>query len=167
MEPDKKMPTPWWKNSRGELFVIAQFVVFGLIALAPRNLPGFPEWSSSFKTAGTIAGGIMLTAGVILATAGTSHLGRNLSPFICPKVNSVLLEQGAYRLVRHPIYTGILLIGFGWGLWVHGWLTLAYSLILFIIFDRKSSREEQFLLARFPGYAAYSRRVKRLIPFIY
>jgi len=109
----------------------------------------------------------MLAAGVMLSTAGTFHLGRNLTPFICPKANAVLLEQGAYRLVRHPIYSGILLIAFGWGLWVHGWLTLGYSLILFIIFDRKSRREEDFLRSTFPGYSAYSARVKRLIPFIY
>jgi len=161
------MPTHWWKNSRGELFVITQFIVLGLIVFAPRTLPGFPEWSSGFNTFGTIAGGIMLIAGAIMATAGTVHLGRNLTPFICPKANSVLLEQGAYRLVRHPIYTGILLISFGWGLWVHGWLTLCYSLVLFIIFDLKSRREEEFLHRTFPGYASYSLRVKRLIPFIY
>ena len=138
-----------------------------MIALAPRNLPGFPEWSSSFKTSGTFLGGLMLVSGVMLATAGTFNLGRNLTPFICPKAGSILLEQGAYRLVRHPVYSGLLQICFGWGLWNHGWLTLGYSLILFLIFDRKSRREEKFLLARFPGYAAYSRRVKRLIPFIY
>jgi len=109
----------------------------------------------------------MLASGFLLATAGTFHLGRNLSPFICPKANSVLLEQGAYRLVRHPIYCGLLQIGFGWGLWVHGWLTLCYSLILFIIFDQKSRREEAFLRQTFPGYTTYSGRVRRLIPFIY
>jgi len=109
----------------------------------------------------------MLVSGIALAAAGTFNLGRNLTPFICPKAGSLLLEQGAYRLVRHPIYSGLLQIGFGWGVWVHGWLTLGYGLILFIIFDLKSRREEQFLLARFPGYSAYSRRVKRLIPFIY
>lgn len=159
--------SPWWKNSRGELFVIAQFIVFGLIAMAPRNLPGFPEWNSSFKIAGTITGGLMLVSGIVLALAGTLNLGRNLTPFICPKAGSVLLEQGAYQLVRHPIYSGLLQIGFGWGLWVHGWLTLGYSLILFIFLDRKSRREEALLLRSFPGYAAYSARVKHLIPFIY
>lgn len=58
-------------------------------------------------------------------------------------------------------------MAFGWGLWSHGWLTLGYSLIFFIILDRKSRREEALLLKTFPDYAAYSARVKRLIPFIY
>lgn len=159
--------TPWWKNSRGELFVIAQFVVFGLVALAPRTLPGLPEWSSGYKTFGTLAGGVMLFSGFLLAAAGALKLGRNLTPFICPKTGAVLLEKGAYRIVRHPIYAGILQIAFGWGLWVHGWLTLGYALLLFIILDRKLRREEEFLLRTFPEYESYSRRIKRLIPFIY
>lgn len=95
------------------------------------------------------------------------NLGRNLTPFICPKAGAVLLERGAYRIVRHPIYTGLLQMAFGWGLWVHGWLTLGYALLLFVIFDLKSRREEDFLRQIFPGYPSYSRRVKRLIPFIY
>jgi len=161
------MPTHWWKNSRGELFVIAQFVVIGIIALAPRTVAVLPEWSQSARAAGTIGGGILLLAGTVLAVAGVINLGRNLTPFICPKANSVLLEQGAYRLVRHPIYSGILLLACGWGLWVHGWLTLCYCLPLFLILDLKSRREEELLRKIFPGYAAYAARVKRLIPFVY
>jgi protein-S-isoprenylcysteine O-methyltransferase Ste14 len=79
----------------------------------------------------------------------------------------VLLEQGAYGLVRHPIYSGILQLAFGWGLRTGGWLTLGYALLLFLILDRKARREEVILRQTFPGYDAYSCRVKRLIPFIY
>lgn len=147
--------------------MIAQFALFGLVALAPRTLPLFPEWSSSFKIVGAFAGGGLLLTGTFLATAGVLKLGRNLTPFIIPKEGATLLEQGAYRLVRHPIYSGLLQMAFGWSLWVHGWLTLGYSLILLVIFDLKSRREELFLLKTFPGYAVYSSRVKRLIPFIY
>ena len=147
--------------------MIAQFAVFALIALAPRTLPFLPEWSGSAQAAGKIAGGILLASGTCLAAAGTLKLGRNLTPFICPKANAVLLDKGAYGIVRHPIYAGLLQMAFGWGLWVAGWLTLGYAIILFMIFDRKSRREEEFLLAVFPEYGSYSRRVKRLILFIY
>jgi protein-S-isoprenylcysteine O-methyltransferase Ste14 len=159
--------TPWWKNSRGELFVIAQFVVIALVALAPRTLSSLPEWSSSAQAAGKITGGVLLFSGTLLAAAGALKLGRNLTPFICPKANAVLLDKGAYGIVRHPIYAGILQMACGWGLWIHGWLTLCYVLLLFMVFDRKSRREEEFLRRFFPEYDSYSRRVKRLIPFIY
>lgn len=158
---------PWWKNSRGELFVIAQFALFGLIALAPRTMAGLPEWNSSFTSIGTFVGGLMLVSGIFLATAGVLHHGRNLTPFLCPQANAILLEQGAYRIVRHPIYSGLLQMAFGWGLWIHGWLTIGYALILFIVLNVKSRREEAFLQEKFPGYSAYARRVKRLIPFLY
>ncbi len=94
-------------------------------------------------------------------------LGRNLTPLIVPKTGAELMESGPYRLVRHPIYSGIIQMACGWGLWTGGWLTLCYTGILFLVFDRKLRREEALLLQTFPGYAAYARRVKRLIPFLY
>jgi protein-S-isoprenylcysteine O-methyltransferase Ste14 len=142
-------------------------LAFGLIALAPRTLASLPEWSPRAQAAGRLAGGLMLFSGTLLAVAGTFNLGRKLTPFICPKADSVLLEKGAYRLVRHPIYSGLLQIGFGWGLWIHGWLTLSYGVLLFMVFDLKSRREEEFLCRSFPDYPVYSSKVKRLIPFIY
>lgn len=161
------MNKSWWKNSRGELFVIAQFITFSLIAFAPRTISALPEWNSNIKCISSVTGGFLLAAGIVIAAAGTIHLGRNLTPFICPKEGAILLEKGAYRLVRHPIYCGLLMISLGWGFWVHGELTLCYGMVLFLIFGMKAKREEQLLSVTFPGYAEYSRRVKRLIPFIY
>lgn len=159
--------TPWWKNSRGELFVLCQFVLFSLLAFGPPTLPGLPAWSDRARLTGQLCGGLLLAAGLILGMAGVLKLGRNLTPFICPKSGSVLLEQGAYRIVRHPIYSGLLQMAFGWGLWRAGWLTLSYALLLLILFDRKARREERILVAIFPGYAEYARRVRRLIPYLY
>lgn len=159
--------TPWWKNSRGELFVLCQFALFGLIIAGPATLPGLPPWGEAARLAGQVAGGLLLLAGLGLGLGGVLALGRNLTPLITPKSGSVLREEGAYRLVRHPIYSGLLQMAFGWGLCRGSWLILGYSLLLLLLFDRKARREEQVLLATFAGYAAYSRRVRRLIPFIY
>lgn len=161
------MVSPWYRNSRGEWYVIGQFALFALIAFGPRTTAGLPAWSPSGRTFGSVAGGGLMGTGGLLALAGVLKLGRNLTPFICPKGGSVLLERGAYRLVRHPIYSGLLQMGFGWGLWVHGWLTLGYAFLLFALLDLKARREERWLVARFPGYDAYRRRVRRFIPFVY
>jgi protein-S-isoprenylcysteine O-methyltransferase Ste14 len=158
---------PWWKNSRGELFVLCQFVLFALLLLGPPTLAGWYPWGTAARAVGQFAGALLMAAGTLLALAGTVALGRNLTPFITPRTTGVLLEKGAYRLVRHPIYSGILQLSFGWGLWRAGWLTLVYALLLFILFDRKARREEQLLLAAFPGYGTYAARVRRLIPFLY
>jgi len=158
---------PWWKNTRGELFVLFQFVLFALIIFAPHTLSMLPSWNESARLAGRLFGGLLMAGGLVLGVAGVLHLGRNLTPFITPKSGSVLLEQGAYRLVRHPIYSGLLQMAFGLGLWRGGWITLAFSLLLFLLFDRKAGREEQILRQLFPGYATYAGRVRRFIPLIY
>jgi protein-S-isoprenylcysteine O-methyltransferase Ste14 len=138
-----------------------------MIVLAPRTLPSLPAWSRHWQLTGCIGGGLLMVCGTLLALAGVFNLGRNLTPFICPKGAAVLLEQGAYRFVRHPIYSGILQLAIGWALFVNGWLTLLYTAILFMVFDRKLRREEELLRRTFPGYTAYAGRVRRLIPFIY
>jgi len=158
---------PWWHNSRGELFVFAQFGLFILLAWGPRTLFFLPDLIPPLHGITRIAGLLLMIAGTLLALAATVKLGRNLTPFITPKANSVLLEQGAYRIIRHPIYSGLLQIACGWSLWVQGWLTLVYTVMLFMVFDAKSRREEQILRQTFPGYDAYSSKVRRLIPFIY
>jgi protein-S-isoprenylcysteine O-methyltransferase Ste14 len=74
---------------------------------------------------------------------------------------------GPYRLVRNPIYSGLIFGAFGYALWVNGWLTLGYALLLFIFFDIKSRKEERWLAEKFPDYGAYQQRVRKLIPWVY
>jgi protein-S-isoprenylcysteine O-methyltransferase Ste14 len=58
-------------------------------------------------------------------------------------------------------------MSFGWGLWLHNWVTLGYAVALLIFFDIKSRFEERLLTNKFPEYAAYRKQVRKLIPFIY
>ena len=55
----------------------------------------------------------------------------------------------------------------GWAIWRHGWLTLLYAALLFLLFDAKARREERWLLEKFPSYSEYKRRVRKLVPFLY
>jgi len=158
---------PWWRNSRGEWYVIGQFALFALLAFGPRHAAQFPAWSPGWTAFGRVAGILLMGTGGALALAALLDLGRDLTPFVRPRETGVLHEGGAYRLVRHPMYSGLLQLAFGWGLWVHGWLTLGYALLLLMLLDRKARREEEWLLARFPGYGAYRRRVRRFLPFLY
>ena len=48
-----------------------------------------------------------------------------------------------------------------------GWLTLGYVFAHFVLLDVKSRREEKWLAEKFPTYAAYARRVRNLVPFLY
>ncbi len=159
--------SPWWRGTRGEWYLVPQAGLFILLAVGPRTWPGLPEWTAGWSRASAVAGGVLLVAGAFLAGAGAVNLGRNLTPLPRPKDDATLVVTGAYRIVRHPIYSGLAAMAFGWGLWVHGWLTLGYALLLFLFFDLKSRREETWLTEKYPTYADYQRRVRKLIPFVY
>lgn len=158
---------PWWRGKRGEWYVAVQLVLIAVVFFAPRTLPGLPAWPAPLDGIGTFGGAALILAGVCLFLAGLFALGPNLTPLPHPKSNATLVQTGPYRIVRHPIYSGGLLLAYGWALVVHGWLTLAYATILLIFLEVKSTREESWLAERFPEYRDYRRRVRKLIPFVH
>jgi len=159
--------SPWWRGARGEWFVVVQVVLIALVFLGPRAPAGRAARPFPFARACPVAGGALMVAGGGLLAAGVVRLGRGLTPLPYPKEGGVLVRSGAYALVRHPMYSGGLLLALGWALWVQGWLTLGYVAVLFAFLDVKSRREERWLVERFPEYAAYRRRVRKLVPFVY
>jgi protein-S-isoprenylcysteine O-methyltransferase Ste14 len=157
----------WWKGARGEWYVVMQGMLFLLVAFGPQEAFGITRWGPPFGSATFLPGLVVIAVGGLLGLAGLLNLGRNLTPLPHPKDDAELVETGAYGLVRHPIYSGLIIAALGWALIVASPLTLLYAVILFIFFDIKSRREEQWLSAKFPRYPAYQRRVRKLIPFLY
>lgn len=159
---------PWWKGTRGEWYVVAQAFLFALVLFGPRSLPGWAAWAPPFSWVATGAGAALAIAGGALAVAGLFGLGQaNLTALPYPKDEARLAETGPYAIVRHPIYSGLVIGVLGLGLSVNGWLTIGYALVLFAFFDLKSRREERWLIERFPQYAEYRKRVRKLIPWVY
>ena len=157
----------WWKGARGEWLVVAQVVLMVLVFFGPRSAGGLPARSFPFPGACTAVGVVLMVGGGLLFLAGAFRLGRALTPLPYPKDGAELIQEGAYALVRHPIYSGGLTLALGWALVVQGWLTLVFVLALLGLLDVKSRREERWLAEKFPTYAAYQRRVRKLIPFVY
>ena len=157
----------WWEGRRGEWYVVVQMLLLALAALGPQRLPAWPAWSQPWTLVGRIAGGGLMTAGTLLLLAGLLALGKSLTAVPYPKDDATLVESGPYRLVRHPIYSGLIFIVYGWGLFIGGWLTVGYATVILTFFDIKARREEVWLAERYPAYGAYRRRVHKLIPFIY
>jgi protein-S-isoprenylcysteine O-methyltransferase Ste14 len=176
-----RSPRPrWWQGSRGEWYVAAQLVLFALVAFGPRRMPwaaagragadgtvDSASWPAPYGQIASVAGAVLFIVGALLVLAGAAKLGMNLTPLPYPRAQATLRETGPFRLVRHPMYGGGILVALGWGLWVHGWLTLIYAAALFVLFDLKARREERWLSEKFSGYAAYQKRVKKLLPFVY
>ncbi len=160
--------SPWWKGMRGEWLAVLQVLLMALVMFGPRAWPRIGLATLPLPTAWSALGYALMIVGGGLLFAGLASLGRrNITPLPYPRRDGELKETGAYSLVRHPMYGGGVIFALGWAIWVRGSLTLVYALALFVFVDFKSRREEQWLGAKFPGYAAYQARVRRLIPFLY
>jgi protein-S-isoprenylcysteine O-methyltransferase Ste14 len=112
--------------------------------------------------------GVLLTAGGLLFTVWARlHLGRNWSGSVTIKEGHELVTSGPYALVRHPIYTGLLLALLGSTLALGDLrAVLAFALAAGALWH-KLRIEERWMRQQFgDAYQAYSRRVAALIPFV-
>jgi len=157
----------WWTGKRGEWYVVVQVLLMALVFFGPRTMPSFSPWPKPSAALWSLAGGTLLVAGGAFLLAAVFRLRRHLTPLPYPTGGATLIQTGPYALVRHPMYAGGLVLALGWALAVRGWLTLLYIAVFLVFVCVKSRREERWLLERFPGYADYQRRVRRLIPFVY
>ena len=152
---------------RGEGWVAIQVVLFVAIGLAGVALP--TAWPEPAASVGVAAGSLLGICGGLLALAGLVGLraANALTPVPHPRDEASLVVTGAYRLVRHPIYGGLVLGAASWALLRESLPALVAAGALLVFFDLKRRREEAWLAARFPGYDAYRARTRRLIPWIY
>lgn len=150
---------------RGEGWVAIQFVLLWLAVAAGVGNNG--AWTGDVRAVTTVLGGLLALAGLAFAIRAGLDLGTGLTPFPRPRAGAGLVVGGAYSIVRHPIYTGIILGATGWGLLAASPGALACALALLVLFDLKSRREEAWLTERFPEYGAYRSRTRKLLPFVY
>ena len=111
---------------------------------------------------------ILCIAGLLLALWARFILGRNWSGLVTLKEEHELVERGPYRFVRHPIYTGMLAMFFATALVQRHLAGFVGVALMFASFWIKLFLEENLMLQQFPRrYAAYRKRTKRIIPFIF
>lgn len=149
---------------RGEGWVVIQFLLLGLVVVL--GVAG-PAYRGAWTVELALLGGLLGLAGLVLATKGLVDLREALTPLPYPRDGAQLVSHGAYRIVRHPIYGGIILGCAGYALLLGSPAALLASLGVLAFFRLKSAREEVWLRRRYPGYDEYARHVRRLIPFLY
>jgi protein-S-isoprenylcysteine O-methyltransferase Ste14 len=150
---------------RGEGWVAVQLLLIALVALA--GLLG-PVWNGTPRLATSSVGVILVGVGVGFAVLGVRHLHAHdaLTALPYPRHEARLVQTGVYGIVRHPIYSGLIISSFGWALLTASPPAIALSGVLLAFFELKSRREEAWLERRFPGYLAYQARTPRLIPWL-
>ena len=129
--------------------------------------PAAWRWEAPGRLLWGGAGGLLILLGLGLAALAMRELGSSLSPLPRPRRRAVLVQTGLYARTRHPIYGGLILAAVGWALVSQSGLHLLLAGILTGYVYAKAVREETFLLQRFPEYADYRARTKRMIPRIF
>jgi protein-S-isoprenylcysteine O-methyltransferase Ste14 len=137
------------------LFLVAQTLFLQILPIA---------WAPA---ALRVVGAALFVLGLAMAMSARVQLGRNWMDVedFAVRPGQLLVERGIYRFVRHPIYTGDLLLLLGLELALNSWLVLAVAPLAAIVI-RRSRIEEALLAERLAGYRAYCARTKRFIPFV-
>ena len=114
-----------------------------------------------------IAGDFVVFAGLVLALWSRTVLGRNWSATVTFKEGHELIETGPYRYLRHPIYTGCLLMLLGGAIAIGRIVDFVALAICFAALWHKLRREEALMAGHFPAaYPQYKARTWALIPFL-
>ena len=151
-----------------DVLVYRILIVAGVIlslSLTARHLGERRIWHVGYTGAYLLAG--VTLAGVLFAWWARIHLGRLWSSGVTRKENHRVVDTGPHRLVRHPIYTGLLVsalattIAQATATAIVGWIVIILGIWM------KARAEERFLAAELEpdAYAAYRRRVPMLLPF--
>jgi protein-S-isoprenylcysteine O-methyltransferase Ste14 len=111
---------------------------------------------------------ILYTVGLAIAIIGRIELGKNWANIEDYQVlhEQKLVDKGVYRLIRHPIYSGDILLIFGLELALNSWLVLIVVPLAFYVY-RQARSEEQILAQAFSGYSTYQNATKMFVPYLF
>jgi protein-S-isoprenylcysteine O-methyltransferase Ste14 len=151
-------------GGRGGGWVALQFALLGLaLLLGATDLSG---WGEAYAGALRQVGVLLVSAGVVVAVLAVVGLGSSLTPMPAPLENGRLRTDGVYGLVRHPIYSSLLLLVLGWCLLTSPRVLIPFALLA-VVLDLKRQVEERWLDAAYPEYGAYRMRVRwALVPYL-
>ncbi|GLC37382.1 hypothetical protein PLESTB_001593300 [Pleodorina starrii] len=144
-------------GKRGEQWLVAQLAAIGMLMFPPLTLKGLVDFCAT----------LALTTGLVFMATSFFNLGRNISPLPEPRKKHRLVVSGIYGYVRHPMYGGLLLAGFGLAVLTRNETRLAILALLWWVLENKVSAEEKALSIRYPEYAEYKAKVKKFLPFLY
>jgi protein-S-isoprenylcysteine O-methyltransferase Ste14 len=140
---------------------VLTFIIVQTIAL-PTILP-IAENPQELRLVGLV----IYTVGLTVAIVGRVQLGKNWANLEDFQVlnNQQLVRSGIYRHIRHPIYSGDVLLLLGLELSLNSWLVLMVIPLAIVVYKQVQA-EEKLLINTFPDYSEYQRQTKKFIPFV-
>jgi protein-S-isoprenylcysteine O-methyltransferase Ste14 len=156
----KKGRLPWSR----ELGVRAVLVVIVILLIRLGAFRGHGINTSPWRAG---IGLVLFALGLGFAIWARMHIGRNWGTPMMQKDEPELVTGGPYHLVRHPIYSGILVAAVGTAMAL-SWLWLTAVVAAGVYFLYSATVEERYLTEQFPAiYPAYKRSTKMLVPFLF
>jgi protein-S-isoprenylcysteine O-methyltransferase Ste14 len=148
------------KRLKGNLLVLGQFVLLGLLIFVPSsglNTGVFSYFLSVLSLTSLFLGFVILALSALA-------LGKSLTANPMPGKNAVLVTDGLYKFVKHPFYSGLILAAFGLTITGGFFPHVIFFVALVLLLNYKASFEEKLLASTYPGYAEYSKKTGRFIP---
>ncbi len=144
----------------GNLFVFGQFLLIAVLALTPAST----IWPASEVL--TFIANSSFAIGFALLILSFANLGKSLTANPVPLDKAELKTNGAYSIVRHPIYLALILVASALTLKSASLVSVATLLALVVLLDVKARFEEKLLMKKFANYKNYAQKVGRLFPGI-
>ena len=158
----RSRPAPGEKPDKSMAVIMLAGWIGMLGAFAVAGIPAFVITRG--QQAWFAGGLITLLCGSLLRRHCWRMLGKHFTGNVKASSDQPVIERGAYRWVRHPSYTGGLLMYLGTGLALTNWITSVGSLAYLY----RVRVEEQVLEANLGSrYQEYMRRTKRFVPFVF
>lgn len=154
------------RGTRG-LTALAWFVAIVSATAVTIALRSSPRWQLGRWH--LVLGLAVLLGGVAIRCWAVVELGASFRTTVEADAEQAVVEAGPYRWVRHPAYSGLLLVGVGAGLSSGNWIALAVLVLLPLAATLRRINVEEAFLGEAMGapYLDYLERTKRLIPGIW
>ena len=143
-------------------------IAWGLVAVQAVLIIGIlltpvsENWPLSSIT--TVFASALTWIGLALIVWAVLVFGRGVTPSPLPSEKAQLRTRGPYRWIRHPMYTGVIVLMAGSALGRRDWIAAALWVVLIIFFLAKMRWEERRLVETYPAYGSYREAVPALIP---
>ena len=115
-------------------------------------------------------------AGLVLFVGGWLLIGTAMreNTFAAPVVkhqeerHQETIKTGVYAIVRHPMYTSVIMLTPGMAIWLGSYAAALLSIVPIVLVAMRIVFEEHFLRRELPGYEDYTRQVRyRMVPFVW
>jgi protein-S-isoprenylcysteine O-methyltransferase Ste14 len=164
---DRVRGTGGTAQDRGTLFLNLLVIVTAVLAADAAQAALRHDAAWQFGSRPVAAAGLLLMwTGLALRIWAIRVLGKSFRMTVEVDPGQQVVDRGPYRWLRHPSYTGILLITTGLGLAEGNWLSLALLVLLPTAVTMRRIHVEEAVLTSVLGqpYADYRMRTKRLVP---